>query len=80
MTSSSTGALAWRDPDLGRAIPVIEARLQVRFPDLSSDRIRRCVNQAVARSETAKVRNFLPILVERWATAAAGTSEQITTA
>jgi len=57
------------DPELVRAVPVVEARLGVVFPLESPERIRVCVDHALGRAGEARVRNFLPILVERWATA-----------
>jgi hypothetical protein len=55
------------EPDLARALPLIRARLQVRHPEASDDSISECLVEAVARAESARVRTFLPILVERWA-------------
>ena len=57
------------DPELARSIPVIEDRLRGRFPRVPPEQIRLCLDEAAVRADTARVRNFLPILIERWAAA-----------
>jgi len=55
------------DPDLGRVLPLIAARLRQRFPGETAETIQLAVDAAAARGAAARVRTFLPILIERWA-------------
>jgi hypothetical protein len=46
----------------------IEARLIVRFcPPLHPDDVRRCIADGAARYESAKVRGYISLLIERQA-------------
>lgn len=51
-----------------RELDRLVARLQDRYPDLSADQVRTAVNVAVHAFDGAKVRHFVPLLVERVAT------------
>jgi hypothetical protein len=55
------------DPALERALPGVSYRLRRRFPTTTAAEIETCIDAAVIRSHSARVRGFLPILVERWA-------------
>ena len=55
------------EPGLRRVIPLVVARLRQRHPTVDSAQVARCVDEAVDRGATARVRDFLPILIERWA-------------
>jgi hypothetical protein len=46
----------------------LEARLLSRFSQLHPDQVRRCLGDAMAQFEGARVRNFLAVLIERAAT------------
>ncbi len=47
--------------------PYVVARVLLRHPLVSPDLVRRCVRQAAEHFRDARVRQYLPILVERWA-------------
>ena len=49
------------------AIPRIIARLRPRFPDRRAEEVERAVYRAYAAFQHSRVRDFLPILVERLA-------------
>ena len=50
--------------------PVVEARLLAKFsPPLDPDEVRRCLRDCSAQFEDARVRTYLPVLVERAASA-----------
>jgi hypothetical protein len=66
-SSGSAVASDGLDPDLRRILPLVVARLRERHPSIDPAQVARCVDEAVDRGASARVRNFLPILVERWA-------------
>ena len=52
-----------------RGIQTLEAQLIARFsPPLEPEDVRRCLSECVASYESARVRSYLPVLVEREAT------------
>jgi hypothetical protein len=53
------------DAELARSLPVIEDRLQARFPSIPPQQIHDRVDEAVVRADSARIRHFLPILIER---------------
>ena len=55
--------------DEEKAIAEIVERLQERFPDKSDADIRDAVDKAMATFQSAKVRDFVPVLVEKEAKA-----------
>ncbi len=67
------------DPILARALPIIEADLARRYPRVPVERVQHHLSQASTRAAQARVRDFLPILVERWAEKSLRTSERETT-
>lgn len=55
--------------DEEKAIGEIVERLQERFPDKSDAEIRDAVDKAKVTFQAAKVRDFVPVLVEKEAKA-----------
>ena len=53
--------------DEGREIERVVARLQDRYPALSNAAVRAAVDGSVHAFDAAKVRTFVPLLVERLA-------------
>jgi hypothetical protein len=51
----------------GREIERVVARLHERYPTLSQADVRRAVTVAIHAFDGAKVRHFVPLLVERMA-------------
>ena len=49
------------------ALPHITDRLRRRFPDVHADEIRRLVHSIHSEFEHSRIRDFIPILVERLA-------------
>ncbi|WP_243077196.1 three-helix bundle dimerization domain-containing protein [Microbacterium sp. SS28] len=56
-------------PDEDAAIADVVDRLAERFPTLPRERIAAAVAESHARFEGAKVRDFVPVLIEREARA-----------
>jgi hypothetical protein len=52
-------------PPLLQALPRLAARLQARHPAASPAMVQSCIEVAVRSFDTARVRLYLPILVER---------------
>lgn len=52
-------------PDEDVVFAEIADRLRERYPQASSDEIQRAVDSARHHFDTAKVRDFVPVLVER---------------
>lgn len=50
--------------DENQAVQPVVDRLAVRFPALSSERIRQVVDEEYLRLESGRVREFVPVLVE----------------
>ena len=55
--------------DEDKAIGEIIGNLYERFPDLTDDTITAAVDRARASFDTAKVRDFVPVLIEKEAKA-----------
>ena len=55
--------------DEGKAIGEIVERLQAKFPDASPETITSAVEQARESFAQAKVRDFVPVLIEKEAKA-----------
>lgn len=55
--------------DEDRAIGEIVERLQERFPDAATATIQDAVDRARATFDSAKVRDFVPVLIEKEAKA-----------
>ncbi len=51
-------------------LPLIVASLRARYPDLDPAVVQRCVEAAAQRFEDARIRTFLPTLIERSASEA----------
>jgi hypothetical protein len=43
----------------------VEARLLYKFSRLDPDEVRRCLSDSMAEFESARIRNFLVVLIER---------------
>ena len=57
------------DPMLkGRSL--LEARLRARHPAATAAMVRRSVDEAIGVYRDARIRVYLPILIERWASCA----------
>ena len=54
-------------PDRPAPLLMIERRLRQQFADVAAERIRSCVDEASAALAGARIRQFLPILIERQA-------------
>lgn len=54
------------DPLLDHAIPLIVERVRRRFPDADPELVSACLAEAIRRADSARVRSYLPVLVERW--------------
>ncbi len=48
-----------------RSIELLTARLENRFPDLPSGTVRAAVDSACREFDGARIRDFVPVLVER---------------
>ena len=57
------------DPAVRRALPELAARVQRRHPGASSELVQRCLHSAMQQFRDARVRVYLPILIERAASA-----------
>lgn len=55
--------------DEDRAVAEIAERLRDRFPDVPDERITAAVDDARASFDSAKVRDFVPLLIEKEAKA-----------
>ena len=55
---------------LAMALPHVMARLQQRHPKAPPGLVESCLDAAVARYSDARVRLYLPIFIERWASEA----------
>ncbi len=55
-----------------RALPEIEARVRRRHPAASADVVQRSIDAAIQQFQDARVHTYLPILIERAASAALG--------
>jgi hypothetical protein len=55
--------------DEGKAIAEIHERLRERFPDAGDEAIASAIEHARASFESAKVRDFVPVLIEKEAKA-----------
>ena len=53
------------EPELSNALVVVAADLRARYPDAPPGLVRRCIDDALDRFRDARVRHFLPILIER---------------
>jgi hypothetical protein len=51
------------------AMAQVEGRLTSKYADLPADRVSMAIQQAHARFEQSKIRDFVPLLVERRARA-----------
>jgi hypothetical protein len=60
------GAVALTDPKELKELAGVEQRLLSRFsPPLRPEDVRRCILEATARFDTAVVRSYLMLLIER---------------
>ena len=66
-TSPSPGESSIGEPPLERMVALLVARLQERHPTAPPALVRQTIDDAVERFSTARVRAFLPILIERTA-------------
>ena len=62
---SGTNEAGIADPPVLRASSLLAARLQERHPAASPAMVQSCIEVAVRSFDTARVRLYLPILVER---------------
>ena len=60
-----TTPAALPDPEVTRTLGSIEGRLRQRFPTVTAELIHAYVDDAALDCAGARVRNFLPILIER---------------
>lgn len=57
------------EPAVRRALPEIVARVRRRHPAASPEVVQRCIEAAMRQLQDARVRAYLPILIERSASA-----------
>lgn len=57
------------EPGVRRALPEIAARVRRRHPAASAEVVQRCIDAAMQQFQDARVRAYLPILIERSASA-----------
>ncbi len=62
---TATPAPVALEPEVHRAIPSIVASVEARYPAASPGLVRRCVDDAVEAFRDARIRLYLPILIER---------------
>ena len=53
------------EPALLKALPLVGASLQARYPGASPALIQHCVDDALEELRGARIRHYLPILIER---------------
>lgn len=58
------------EPAVRRALPEIAARVRRRHPAASAEVVQRSIDSAMRQFQDARVRDYLPILIERVASAA----------
>ncbi|MFZ6993213.1 three-helix bundle dimerization domain-containing protein [Curtobacterium sp. RRHDQ66] len=52
-------------PDETRQLEELRARLRREYPDRAASNVDAAVDQGIAELADAKIRNFVPVLVER---------------
>lgn len=60
------------EPAVRRALPEITARVRRRHPAAPAEVVQRSIDAAMRQFQDAPVRTYLPILIERTASAALG--------
>ena len=64
-TTTSTELHATLEPELSKALIHVAASLRARYPTASPALVLHCIGIAFERFRDARVRHFLPILIER---------------